>query len=516
MTAPVFVSTTIPYVNARPHLGHAFEYVQTDVYARHARSRGEQVFLSSGTDENSLKNVRAARAGGEPVRDLVDRHAAGFTALLSALGVVPDRFVRTSADADHAAGATAVWERMAARGDIYSRFYEGSYCVGCEQFLTSADLVSGCCPVHREQPVAVRERNYFFRLSRYQDEVIAALTDGRTRVTPAPRANEVLAMARAGLADISVSRSAERAGGWGIPVPGDPGQVMYVWVDALTSYVNALGGPRGGELYDRFWQGARRRVHVLGKDVARFHAVYWPAMLMSAGLPLPTDLVVHGHITSAGQKLSKTSGTVVDPVDLMDRYGAEALRYLMLADFSPWSDTDFTEPRLVARYNDDLANGLGNLVDRVTAMLHRYRGGTVPPPGTPGAPEAGLLAAATTACHASAEAFDRFEHREAVAHVWDLVRRTNAYLSEREPWRLARSAGEDAAAAAALDTVLHHAAGALATVARLIDPVLPATAGRLREVLGLRDAAHGPDGVVVTGLHVGSPPRLFPRLELSW
>lgn len=523
MADAVFVSTTIPYVNGQPHLGHAFEYVQADLYARHARGRGDEVFLASGTDENSLKNVRAARAAGVPVRDLVDRHAERFETLLATLQVRPDRFLRTGVDPCHRAGAMDLWRRMAEAGDIYERFYEGLYCVGCEQFVTPADLVAGCCPVHDEKPVQVEERNHFFRLSRYQEELVEALTDGRIRVVPEIRRNEVLAMASAGLNDISISRTAERAAGWGIPVPGDPDQVMYVWTDALTNYVNALGGPRSGERYDRFWEGARRRVHVLGKDVVRFHALYWPAMLLSAGLPLPTDLVVHGHITSSGRKLSKSSGDIVDPLDLAERYTPEALRYLLLAEFSPWSDTDFSEERLVARHNSDLADGLGNLVDRVISMLHRYRAGVVPAPAAEDPDEHALFAVAQAAVRGWDEALASFDHRTAVACVGQLVRRANAYLSAREPWHLAAaSSGPGDAAGRELDTVLHQATAVLRLLAALVEPVLPSAAHSLLTALGapaprrpcdlLAQAGPGAD---LTGLRVGPPPRLFPRLEVT-
>ncbi|MEC3978044.1 methionine--tRNA ligase [Amycolatopsis sp. H20-H5] len=525
MTESVFVSTTIPYVNACPHLGHAFEFVQADVTARHLARQGKEVFFSSGTDENSLKNVQSAEKNGESTADLVRRHAADFAGLMSQLGVVVNRFVRTSVDPDHRTGAADLWQRMADRGDIYSRHYEGLYCVGCEEFRTPAELVGGRCAVHRTEPSTVRERNYFFRLSKYQDAIVGALTGGDLRIWPASRRNEMLGLVRGGLTDISISRSVGRAHGWGIPVPGDDSQVMYVWIDALTNYVNALGWARGSEDYDRYWRDAGRRIHVMGKDVTRFHAVYWPAMLMSAGLPLPTDVVVHGHVLLSGQKLSKSLGNVVDPFELMHRYSTEAVRFLMLAEFSPWADVDFTDQRLVARYNTDLANGLGNLVDRVTGMTQRYRDGVVPEAGRRGPLELSLLHSAVETAGGCRESLDRFDHREAVARIWDLVRAANKYVNLRAPWDLAGAADSgDTDAATVLDAALHDLVATLRTVALLLGPILPGTSAKVLDALGLvvpdtrEDGFSALDGWSpgVAQSKVGHPPHLFPRLELTW
>ncbi|MEW2514693.1 class I tRNA ligase family protein [Streptomyces sp. NPDC046870] len=516
MSSTAFVSTTIPYVNAQPHLGHAFEYVQADSLARHMALDREVYFLS-GSDENSLKNVLAAEREGVPTRQLVDRNVQYFERLVDALSIDISRFIRTSADADHIAGATEIWRRMQENGDLYVKDYEGLYCVGCEQFYTPDELVDGKCPEHLVPPERVREHNYFFRLSRYGDQLLDALDSGRLRVHPASRLNEVTSFIRAGLEDISVSRSVERARGWGIPVPGDDSQVMYVWIDALTNYVNALDWTRDGERYERFWAGAEQRVHVMGKGVLRFHAVYWPAMLMSAGLPLPTDVVVHGYITTGGQKLSKSLGNAVDPMELVDRYGADAVRYYLLADFSPFGDGDFSEERLVARWNTDLANGLGNLVSRVTAMTARYRGGTVPAAGPLEAPERALTDQMTASAEACRAAMDRYDHREALARVWDLVRRANAYVDERAPWHLARAAEEgDASAAAALDTVLNLTLRASVRLAVLLLPFVPESARRILDALGA--TTRDPAAAVAAdpaGRRIEKAPPLFPRLELT-
>nr|BFE68358.1 hypothetical protein GCM10020092_016590 [Actinoplanes digitatis] len=303
-----YVTTAIPYVNAAPHLGHALELVQADVLARHRRLRGEDVRFLTGTDDNALKNVTAARATGVDVAAFVKANGDRFADLRGPLDLSFDDFIRTGSDPRHAPGVTALWRRSAA--DFYRREYTGRYCAGCERFLDGA-----ACPEHPAAPETVAETNWFFRLSRYQRRILDVLESGRVRVEPAPRRNEVLAFVRAGLRDISVSRPAARAGGWGIPVPGDPDQVIYVWWDALANYVTALGDDAA---YRRWWASSTERVHVIGKGIVRFHAVYWLALLLSAGLPLPTAIFVHDYLTVDGAKLSKSAGNAVDPVALAE------------------------------------------------------------------------------------------------------------------------------------------------------------------------------------------------------
>src|ERR1022692_241477 len=360
MTGSIYLTTTIPYVNARPHLGHALELVQADVLARHYRRRGRDVRFQTGTDDNSLKNVLAAEAAGIGVQDFVDGNAAAFAALAGPLSLSVDDLIRTSSDPRHRPGVERLWRACADAGDLYRKHYEGLYCVGCEQFYTPAELTGGCCPEHGTAPQRISEENWFFRLSRYAGLLHDEIAAGRLRIEPAGRRNEVLAFISGGLADFSISRSAGRARGWGIPVPGDPGQVIYVWWDALGNYLTALGYGTGDANVASWWTGASRRIHVLGKGVLRFHAVYWPAMLASAGLPLPTDILVHDYLTIEGRKISKSGGTTVDPAELAAQYGSDAVRWWLLRDVPRAGDTDFTAGRLVARANDELANGIGN------------------------------------------------------------------------------------------------------------------------------------------------------------
>ena len=453
--ARLYISTTIPYVNAKAHLGHALEFVQADVLARHHRLAGDQVRFQTGTDDNSLKNVLAAEAEGLPVGELVDRNSRAFAALRDPLGLSFDDFLATSSDPRHLPGVERLWQACADRGDLYLKQYEGLYCVGCEQFYKPAELPAGRCPEHGTLPQAVAERNWFFRLSRYAGQLRDLIATGQLRIEPAARRNEVLGFIDSGLEDFSVSRSIERAGGWGIGVPGDPSQVIYVWWDALGNYITALGYGTDTSGYRHWWAGADRRIHLAGKGVLRFHAVYWPAILLAAGEPLPTDILVHDYLTIDGQKISKSApGTTAgpgsaadsDPLALAAAFGTDPVRWWLLREVPRVGDADFTVARLIARANDDLANDLGNLVSRVTSLVHRYRHGKVPGAPLPGelgvtAPgEAGaLVAACEQAAQRRSAALDGFDFRAATAAVWDIVGEANRYIERVRPWELARA-----------------------------------------------------------------------------
>jgi len=507
-----FISTTIPYVNGQPHLGHVVEFVQSDCFARWHRLVGEDVFYLTGSDENSLKNALAAEREGLSVRDLVDRNVAHFERLAATFTLSWDYFIRTSTDPLHLAGAVKMWERLQAAGDLYTERYEGLYCVGCEQFYTEDELPAGLCPEHHIRPEQVEEENHFFRLSRYVRPLVEAIESGRMRIIPEGRRNEVLAFLRGEVRDISISRSQSRAHGWGIPVPGDATQVMYVWIDALTNYVNALDYAGDGERYRRYWAQGDSRVHVLGKGVIRFHAVYWPAMLLSAGEPLPTTLFVHEYVNSGGQKMSKSAGSWADPGDLARRYGVDAVRHFLLAEMPLTQDLEYTERRLVERYNTDLANGLGNLLNRTLTMVGRYRDGVIPDPGDPAAPDAANLPEVAAGVGASvAAAMAAYDHRSAVAAIWELVRRANAYIEESAPWKLA-AADE----AARLDIVLHTVAESLRVIALELRPFLPTTAARIVAQLapGLDGALEAPSrwGKTLAGQSTAAPEPIFPRV----
>lgn len=464
----VYLTTTIPYVNAHPHLGFALELVQADVLARHLR-RHDDVRFQAGTDDNSLKNVLAAEAAGIGVQEFVDARAEEFIGLAGPLSLSVDDVVRTSRDPRHRAGVERLWRACDAAGDLYRRHYEGLYCVGCEQFYSEAELPEGLCPEHGTAPQHVSEENWFFRLSRYADRLHDLISTGRLRIEPAERRNEVLSFIAGGLEDFSISRSAERAHGWGIPVPDDPDQVIYVWWDALGNYITALDYGNDGTEFRKWWTGGGRRVHLVGKGVLRFHAVYWPAMLLSAGLPLPDEVLVHGYLTAGGRKISKSGGVTVDPVALAETYGTDAVRWWLLREVPRVGDVDFTAERLVQRANGELANGLGNLVNRVVSMVHRYRDGLVPTADGPG--ELGKV------CGEAGNRVDialrDFDFRRATAAVWEIVDEANRYINRVRPWELAKS-GDDR-----LDAVLAELVLACRTVSEQLAPFLPDLAARI-------------------------------------
>jgi methionyl-tRNA synthetase len=375
----------------------------------------------------------------------------------------------------------ALWR--ACKDDLYRARYEGLYCVGCEHFLTDTDR----CPEHDVPPQQVAEENWFFRLSRYTDPLREAITSGRLRIEPQARRNEVLALLDQGLRDFSVSRSSERAKGWGIAVPGDPDQVIYVWFDALGNYITSLGYGGDESALATWWHGADRRVHLIGKGVLRFHAVYWPAILLSAGLPLPTDILVHDYLTVDGRKISKSTGTPIDPVALAERYGTDAVRCWLLREVPRVGDADFTLARLIARSNEDLAGGIGNLVSRITTLVHRYRDGRVQPSTVDS-----LAAGAESAVEA---ALSDFGFRRATAAVWSVVEQANRYLEQERPWELARSSSDR------LDHVLAVLVDACLSLGSLLEPFLPGAAARVIEQCTPVDGVLPP------------PVRLFPRIE---
>lgn len=486
-----YVTTAIPYVNGDPHIGFALECVQADVLARHRRLRGDAVRFQSGTDDNSLKNLAAAEAAGEPVAAFVAARAERFAALRDALALSYDDFLRTSVDPRHRPGVERLWRACAAAGDLYQRDYEGLYCVGCEAFVSSDELVDGRCAEHGEVPDPVAERNWFFRLSRYEDELSALLASNRLRIEPEHRRNEVVSFVRRGLRDFSVSRSCARARGWGIPVPGDPTQVVYVWFDALANYITALDYAEAGSRYRSWWRDGGERVHVIGKGIVRFHAVYWPAILLSAAEPLPTTILVHDYVTVAGEKLSKSGSAGADPGVLARRYGTDALRWWFLRDVPRAGDADFREDVLASRGNE-LADDLGNLVNRTLTLARRFRPDGLPD-GAPDLPEAkALLGAVAGAGDSIDRALDRFDFRAATRTLWAAVAETNRLISATRPWELANAERRgDKTAAAKLDALLAALLEACRAIARELEPFLPDAAARIGLALERRDPRLG-------------------------
>ena len=456
-----YITTTIPYVNAPPHLGHALEFVQADIIARYHRNiLGEETYFMTGTDENAIKNVHAAEKEGVWVADFVARNSRHFKDLLEKLNISNDDFVRTT-ESRHTRAAQALWE--ATRKDIYKKSYTGLYCTGCEAFYKKEDLnEKGECFEHPGKPVEeVTEENYFFKLSKYEGWLKEKIESGGISIVPEKRRNEVLAVIKSGLEDFSVSRPASRSKNWGVPVPGDDSQTMYVWYDALVNYITGLGYPDDDEgKFKKFWTDNPARVHALGKGVSRFHAIYWPAMLESAKLPAPSLEFIHGYITVDGEKMSKSVGNVVDPFEVVKKFGADAFRYWVAREISTFDDGDFTWDKFKESYNAFLANGLGNLVSRVIKM------GEITDAKLPEkmiesrtVPRLGHL--------------DKYEIQKGVDAIWKQITEADLYIQETEPFKKVKVDKEGAKK----DVI--QLLNSLLMIAKQLAPFLPETSEKI-------------------------------------
>lgn len=498
-----YITTAIPYVNAPPHIGHALEFVQSDVIARWHRLKGEDVFFLSGSDENAQKNVLAALEKNVSVHDFVRKNSYLFMDLLKALDISNNDFIRTSAEKKHRDGAVKVWNACMKSGDIYKKSYTGLYCVGCEAFVTEKDLVDGKCPEHAKAPQEVSEENYFFRLSKYQKQVEDSIVSGRLGIIPETRKNEMVSFIRAGLEDFSVSRPAERTKNWGIQVPGDKTQIMYVWFDALTNYITALGFAQEGKLFKKYWPVD---AHVIGKGIARFHAIYWPAMLLSAGVELPRSLFVHGYVTVNGQKISKSLGNVINPGEIIKKYGADNVRYFLLRQISPFNDGDFSESALVETVNADLADGLGNLVQRTCVMLEKYCNGQIPKPGKFSDKEDALVNAVSIFEEVDV-LMQKFEWNRAAEKIIGAVHQANKYVNETEPWKLAKTDQKH------LATALYVLIECLRIFSTLLSPFIPSSAENISRQLGQKLGNFKTVAFKkTTGGKIKTPVILFPKL----
>jgi methionyl-tRNA synthetase len=415
-----YITTAIPYVNGRPHIGHTLEYFQADTVRRYHDLIGDETFLLSGADENALKNVRAAEKEGLPVEEYLDKYAKVWQDTYELVGVHLDAFQRGSDQEKHWPGVQKLWELCDKNGDIYKKSYEGLYCVGCESFKTPEELVDGLCTIHQTKPELVKEENYFFKLSNYQDKLIELIESNTLKITPENKRAEALSFIKQGLEDFSVSRSKERAQGVGVPIPGDDSQVMYVWFDALNIYMTGIGFGTDEEKWKKWWPAD---LHVIGKDINRFHTVYWPAMLLSAGIELPKQILIHGFVNAkGGEKFSKSLDNAPEPREVIDQYGLEPIRYFLLSQTPIQGDSEFTPERFEDVYIADLANGLGNLVARV-AKLAENNNLTAPELPTQFDPE--ML-----------KHLEQFKFSEALGHIWEEIQKADKKVNEEKPWEL--------------------------------------------------------------------------------
>ncbi|MFZ5747828.1 MAG: methionine--tRNA ligase [Pseudomonadota bacterium] len=515
MAKPYYITTAIHYPNGRPHIGHAYEMIAADAIARFHRQAGRDVRFQTGTDEHGLKMVQTARGRGMTARELADEMSGYFHDMAERLNISCDRFFRTSSP-DHYAASQAIWQAMADAGDLYLDRYEGWYSVRDEAFYEEKELVEGEGGQHlspQGTPVEwTAEETWFFRLSKYQQPLLDFYAANPDFIRPESRRNEILRFVEGGLSDLSVSRTSFD---WGVPVPGSPGHVMYVWVDALTNYITGVGYPDDAAMFDRYWPAD---LHLIGKDIVRFHAVYWPAFLMSAKIALPKTVFGHGFLLNRGEKMSKSVGNVVDPMQLAELYGVDALRYFLLRDVSFGQDGTFSDEAIVTRANADLANSFGNLAQRTLAQI--FKNCDAAPPAIHGhdAADTALFdLVGTMVCETVPNAFEALALNQAVEAWMQAVFACNAYIDEQAPWALRKTDPER------MQTVLATLYICIAQLAVAIRPVIPASADTLLDRMGVAPELRTPEGIsshwysplAESGFRIEQPVALFPRLELA-
>jgi methionyl-tRNA synthetase len=503
---PFYITTPIYYINAQPHIGHAYTTMVVDAIARSRRLLGDDVFFLTGTDEHGQKVERAAQKAGLKTEVFADQMAGSFRQMCGDLNISNNDFIRTTEPRHHRA-SQELWRRVAANGDIYKGDYEGWYCTVDEIFVPETQLVDGRCPTCGNKVERLKEESYYFRLSKYQQPLLDFYDANPEFLQPAFRLNEVRTFVDAGLQDLSISRTSFQ---WGIPVPDDPKHVMYVWFDALTNYLTALGFGTGDESrVQRYWPVV---THLVGKEIVRQHALYWPAFLMSAGVQTPKRIIAHGWWLMGGAKMSKSIGNVARYQDYAGVFGVDALRYFVMREMALGQDANFSDEAILTRYNADLANDLGNVVSRTATMIARYCDGAVPAPGPGDDLDRALEGDIQRTIEAARSGFAGFELSVALQAVWDvLVRSVNQYIVKREPWKLAKKA-EDRRV---LETTLYHSADALRVIAALVDPVVPEAAERIRRMLGFQQEQWTDlkANTLRAGTRLGAIEPLFPRIE---
>lgn len=497
-----YIATAIAYVNAGPHIGHALEFVQADALARFYRLKGVDAFYLTGTDEHGVKIYETSQKANMETQEFVDMNAAKFKDLEGTLNLSNNDFIRTTSER-HKKGVKEIWERLYEKGDIYKGTYEGNYCVGCEAYIPDKDLVDGKCPTHKKEPKVLSEENYFFKLSKYSDAIKKAIETDELKVIPESRKNEILnIIGEDGLKDVSFSRP-KSALPWGVTVPNDESQVMYVWCDALSNYITGIGFNDDMANFEKYWPC---NAHIIGKDILRFHAGIWIGMLMAAEIPIPTGIYVHGFITSEGQKMSKSLGNVVDPLEYVEKYGTDALRYYLLREIPTTDDGDFSHGRFLEVFNSELANGIGNFVNRVLMMTEKYFDSKVPANG--GGLE--ILDELNGMLEKYKKYFEAYDIKKACEVAFDVVNLGNKYIDDKKPWAMAKEGDEG------LAQVMYNLNEILRYAVTLFVPFVPQSVEKICEQAGLNVEELNLNlewGGVKEGTQVKPAGAVFPRLE---
>ena len=499
-----YTTTAISYVNAPPHMGHALEFILTDVIARYKRLMGDDTFFLTGTDEHGVKIYSAAKKANMEPQPFVDQNAAIYEGLKGVLDLSNDDFIRTTDRKRHWPACHKLWKKLVEKDDIYEKEYEGLYCEGCEAFMAVRDLVDGNCPNHQKPPTLIKEKNHFFRLSKYSDQIYDLISTDKLLIVPASRKHEILNLVKEGLHDVSFSRPRDVLP-WGVDVPDDPSQVMYVWCDALTNYISAMGYAEESKQFKKYWPAD---LHVIGKDIVRFHAGVWIGMLLSAGIELPKAILVHGFITHNGKKMSKTLGNVVDPIEIVNKYGADALRYYLTREIPSGRDGDFNDKLFIERYNSDLANNLGNLVNRVHTLIARngitdFSFGLFHGPYKDKTDEAWKKYVSD---------MEKYNLHEAIFHVWRLIDFANKMIDEEKPWILLKDNPEKGRA------VLCNLLEVIRHISIMISPIIPRSSANIRRQIGLPPQVDTKSekgwGVMTKWGELGEGSIVFPRIEV--